>query len=233
MLNVLIVVVLAILLVTSPGLSATGNMSQSEEEKENMPTKSMASNSAGTLLKTFPDKTNDSYVELVYNVTTVSNNRTTGDNGTTKGVQDMTDSSLDYLNYTPKRELPMAMIIAGPVAAVSIMLFLCASYYWHTVQLDRQAKQLSITLFVTPDCKDTNGDLPVRPQKLVPSKSKHLRENSDFNLYSQRRKSTLSVPTSLVPPPLAMGKRGSSWSALADQEILNLSAPRRHSTFIL
>ena len=231
MLKLLILFLFSNLVESSSGLSATRNVSQSVEETDYISNKSISLNSTETFLKTVTDKYNNTKVDLANNVTEISDNHKTGDNDTTKAIQYTANSSVDYLSFTSKRELPMAMIIAGPVAAVSIMLFLCVSYYWHTVQLDNQAKRLSITLYVTPDGKEKNGDLPVRPQKLVPSKSKHFRD-PDFNMYSQRRKSTLSVPT-LVPPSAVMGKRGSSWSALADQEIINLSAPRRHSTFIL
>lgn len=201
-------------------------MSESETNTNYMANQSMDFNSIALFVESVTGTNTNLTRGLAYNVTKTS------DNDTRKEEAQAINSSKEYLTFTPKRELPLAMIIAGPAAAVGIMLFLCVSYYWHTVQLDRQAKRLSITLFVTPDSKEKNGDPPTRTQKLVPSKSKHFREPEFNPVYSQRRKSTLSVPT-LVPPTAAMGKRGSSWSALADQEIINLSAPRRHSTFIL
>ena len=212
----------------STGLSTSKNMSESDLKTNYMTNKSMALNSIAVVKHRVVDEESNFTYDLADNVTTTS------DNNTSKEEIAEINSSKEYLTFTPKKELPLAMIIAGPAAAVGIMIFLCATYYWHTVQLDRQAKRLSITLFVTPDEKAKDGDTPTssRTQRLVPSKSKPLLNNEFSAVYSQRRKSTLSVPT-LLPPSSAMGKRGSSWSALADQEIVNLSAPRRHSTFIL
>ena len=225
MFKVLILCLLSNVYRSSAGLSAVKNMSQALENANYMSNKSMVLNGIGMFVNSVLDSRNSSSTDLAQTDTK------TGNNDTAKAVKDMTNSSLDYVIFPPRRELPLAMIIAGPVAAISILLFLCVTYYWHTVQLDKQAKRLSITLFVRPDNKENDGDARASTQKLVPIKSKHFRE-SDLNMHSQRRKSTLSVPT-LVPPSAAMGKRGSSWSALADQEIINLSAPRRHSTFIL
>lgn len=158
-----------------------------------------------------------------------------------------TTESTETFPPEPKKELPMAMIIAGPAAAISIFLFLCIAYYFHNLQLNKKVKRLSITLYVTPDpstessnCDSNNGH--ARTHRLVPAPSPspvpfggesrhHSRESDIFNGFSsQRRKSIMPPPTLGVPN---MNKRGSNWSALADQEILNLSAPRRHSTFIL
>ena len=212
----------------STGLSSVRNTSDSDLQTNYMANQSMALNNKAVTKPRVVDRDNSSAYDLAYNVTKTS------DNDTLSEEIGEINNAKDYLTFTPKKELPLAMIVAGPAAAVGIMIFLCATYYWHTVQLDRQAKRLSITLFVTPDEKTPDGEasVPSRPQRLVPSKSKTFL-NADFGgAYNQRRKSTLSAPT-LMPPTASMGKRGSSWSALADQEIVNLSAPRRHSTFIL
>ena len=213
----------------STGLSTSSNTSESDLKTDYMTNKSMALNSIVVVKPRVVDKESNSTYDLGYNVTK------TRDNDTLNEEMGEINSSKEYLKFTPKKELPLGMIIAGPAAAVGIMIFLCATYYWHTVQLDRQAKRLSITLFVTPDdkTKDSDAPAPSRPQRLVPSKSKTFLNAEFSGGYNQRRKSTLSAPTTLMPPSASMGKRGSSWSALADQEIINLSAPRRHSTFIL
>lgn len=146
----------------------------------------------------------------------------------------------------PKKELPMAMIIAGPAAAVSIFLFLCIAYYFHNLQLNKKVKRLSITLYVTPEPSTENSNCDstyshTRTHKLVPAPSpspipfgggnrNHSTRDSDLFCNNQRRKSIMPPPTLGVPN---LGKRGSNWSAIADQEILTMSAPRRHSTFIL
>ena len=157
--------------------------------------------------------------------------------------------------YEPKRELPMAIIIAGPAAAAGIFLFLCVAYYFHNAQLNEKAKRLSYTLYISPEAstETTKCDTytvapttPRTPQNLTPASRpksppltpfgrQHSRDSSASikSTNSQRRKSTLTVPSINVPGGSPMGKRGSNWSALADQEILILSAPRRHSTFII
>ena len=213
----------------STGLSTSSNTSESDLKTNYMTNKSMTQNSIVVVKSRVVDKESNSTYDLGYNVTKTS------DNDTLNEETGEINSSKEYLTFTPKKELPLGMIIAGPAAAVGIMIFLCATYYWHTVQLDRQAKRLSITLFVTPDdkTKDIDAPAPSRSQRLVPSKSKTFMNAEFSGGYNQRRKSTLSAPTTLMPPSASMGKRGSSWSALADQEIINLSAPRRHSTFIL
>lgn len=185
--------------------------------------------------------------EQVYNV----NNASSMSNSTVKVVEIVqsvtrkTNDEMENFPPEPKKELPMAMIIAGPAAAVSIFLFLVIAYYFHNLQLNKKVKRLSITLYVTPDpsTESSNCDsnnIQARPHKLVPAPSpspvpfgsrSHSRDSTDiFSNGGARRKSIMPPPTLGVPN---MGKRGSNWSAMADQEILNLSAPRRHSTFIL
>ncbi|KAH3831680.1 hypothetical protein DPMN_104950 [Dreissena polymorpha] len=107
-----------------------------------------------------------------------------------------------------------------------------------------------MTLYVTPDhstdstkCESTSSGTYARTHKLTPTpptpspvfSRQHSRESnmSIKSNNSQRRKSMLAPPTLSLPPGMPTGKRGSNWSAVADQEILYLSAPRRHSTFIL
>ena len=154
--------------------------------------------------------------------------------------------TMDQFPPPPRKELPMAMIIAGPAAAVSIFLFLCIAYYFHNLQLNKKVKRLSITLYVTPDpstessnCDSSNGHARTT-HKLVPAPSPspvssrgsgprtHSRDN---DIFSNTRRKSIMPPSSLGVPN--MNKRGSNWSAIADKEILTLSAPRRHSTFII
>jgi hypothetical protein len=134
----------------------------------------------------------------------------------------------------PKRELPLAMIIAGPTAVASIFIILCVAYYFHNAQLNKNGERLSMTLFVPEDdnslssyCSSPTGVLPT-PHRYIHT----ARQSRDSDILGPRRKSMISIHTLSLPPSI-MGKRGSNWSALADQEILSLSGPRRHSTFIL
>ena len=44
------------------------------------------------------------------------------------------------------KEFPLALVVASSTAAVSILVFFCLSYLWHTRQLDRRAQKLAIRL---------------------------------------------------------------------------------------
>ena len=163
--------------------------------------------------------------------------REKSNNGANRTMKD-TDKNSNFHNQR-ERELPMAMIIAGPAAAVGIALFLCILYYWHTRQLDSKARQLSISLYISPDESSDSNDSIKQPMNAHVSRSPRSTLPPPLSApapsippLAQRRKSTLSVPSLGIPGNLHH-KRGSSWSAIADQEIINISAPRRHSTFIL
>jgi hypothetical protein len=133
-----------------------------------------------------------------------------------------------------KRNLPVAMIIAGPTAAASIFIFLCVAYYFHNAQLNRKAECLSVTLFVPQSVNSLSSNCS-SPTCVLPPPHRYIhtaRLSRDSDILGPRRKSMISIHTLSLPPSI-MGKRGSNWSALADQEILSLSGPRRHSTFIL
>lgn len=45
-----------------------------------------------------------------------------------------------------EREFPMALVVASSAVAVSILVFFCLSYLWHTRQLDRRAQKLAIRM---------------------------------------------------------------------------------------
>ena len=45
----------------------------------------------------------------------------------------------------------MALVVASSTAAVSILVFFCLSYLWHTRQLDRRAQKLAIRLAAEAD----------------------------------------------------------------------------------
>ena len=140
------------------------------------------------------------------------------------------------IHHHREKELPLTIIIVGPAAAVGICLFLCIAFYFHNMQLNNQAKRLSITLNVPPqphyisnaflDINSTGTQQPMQPS---PSPSVRI-PRDDMFAYNQKRKSTVST---LNVPSTLQHKRGSSWSAYADQETLTLAAPRRHSTFII
>ncbi|XP_076446331.1 uncharacterized protein LOC143283841 [Babylonia areolata] len=66
-----------------------------------------------------------------------------------------------------RKEFPLALVVASATAAVSILLFFCLSYLWHTRQLDRRAQKLAIRLAaeVNTDlkCSQCRPQAPFRP----------------------------------------------------------------------
>lgn len=174
------------------------------------------------------------------NMTLISDN---SKNQTSKNaIVIVTDSSVDSQAVTTfherKKELPLKIIIAGPTAAVSIAVFLCVAYYFHNAQLNKTAKRLSITLYVNPTVRSNSvvsttppvNFNPVRRQSMAGFPRNH-RSYQDIVPMAPRRKSTMSLHGGTGPPANLHSKRISSFSV--DQEILTLSAPRRHSTFII
>lgn len=140
------------------------------------------------------------------------------------------------IHTTPSRsDLPLPIIIASPAVAIGIVIFICVAYKWHTHQLDTQAKELAEQMAANcpspcmpcSPCHNTHRLLPPSPS-ISPVSPSH----SDADLIGTRRKSMLSSSPSTLSPPGFGNKRGSSWSALSDQELLSHS-PRRHSTFLL
>lgn len=156
------------------------------------------------------------------------------DNGTLQYDLDQNKTNIKSasLFQEPKKDLPLALIIAGPTAAVSIFIFLCIAYYFHNAQLNRKAKRLSVTLYVPPDLNSISSNCSSPAGTPAQRFVQLSRLSRDSDMFGPRRKSMLSVQALSIPPNVH-NKRGSNWSALADQEILSLSAPRRHSTFIL
>jgi hypothetical protein len=143
------------------------------------------------------------------------------------------DSGLNYSDDTP---LPATILIASPAVAVGIFLFICLAYKWHTVQLDSQAKELAAQVgyghcpsdcIPCSPCHNSQRLLP--PSDSITMNSPCLSENE---LHGTRRKSLRTPSPVLLSPPNLANHRGSSWSALSDQEVISHS-PRRHSTFLL
>ena len=126
--------------------------------------------------------------------------------------------SEDYVH----RDLPLPLLIASPVAAVSIIIFVCVAYYCHSSQLDARARQLALKYAVI-------STEPPACSRGIPSTS-----SVDMDLI---RKTSLRPSTSRTstPNPTPNGsKRGSmNWVAIGDQEVITYTAARRHSTFIL
>lgn len=175
----------------------------------------------------------------------------------------ITDATkIPWTSESPEKELPLALIIAGPTAAVFVFLFLCIAFYFHNLQLNQKAAQLSLTLYVTQDSGsetvDGEPELPVvtkietTPTELVNITRKFsvqsLRLSIDNSaqppLHLARENSSQSMRRSMdselfLPPrknAISQGlpSRGSTLSAFADQEIVNQSAKRKkHSIFFI
>lgn len=126
--------------------------------------------------------------------------------------------SEDYVH----RDLPLPLLIASPVAAVSIIIFVCVAYYCHSSQLDARARQLALKYAVI-------STEPPACSRGIPSTS-----SVDMDLI---RKTSLRPSTSRTstPNPTPNGSRRGSmnWVAIGDQEVITYTAARRHSTFIL
>ena len=126
----------------------------------------------------------------------------------------------------PPQGLPVPLLIASPVAAVSILIFICLAYYCHAAQLDSRARQLAIKMASTK----TLMEFPKSRTKTS------ILSSSDSEVsYHTPRRSTMRA-TSLTPS-MAIGPKTSrcsaaNWSAISDKELV-ISAPRRHSTFII
>jgi hypothetical protein len=162
----------------------------------------------------------------------------------------------------PERRLPLAIIIAGPSAAIFVFLFLCIAFYFHNLQLNQKAARLSLTVYVTQDTgfdpDESEQDLPVVTKiETTPPEVVQLTRNLSVQslrlsidnsaqppLHLARENSTqsmrLSIGSELFLPPrksamsLGLPSRGSTLSAFADQEIVNQSAKRKkHSIFFI
>lgn len=161
-----------------------------------------------------------------------------------------------WIPNEPPRKLPLSIIIAGPTAAVSIMLFLCIAFYFHNAQLNKKAERLSFSLYMI---EEPSIDVSIPGQKSSPSvpvittnglpsvqTMPYLPRNCSspsINGTLPRNYSVISMGTyrdtdkfsqqrkstvSLGLPP-----RSTALSAYTDQEIAKQSSKRKHSVFIL
>ena len=133
--------------------------------------------------------------------------------------------------------LPIPIMVASPAVAVGVFVFICVAYKWHATQLDAKAKEMASNL-ETVECP--SPCVPCSPcrktQRLLPpSHSIHLTHpsHSDSDLFGAMRKNSRTPSPILLSPPRGFGShRGSSWSALSDQDVI-CHSPSRHSTVLL
>ncbi|KAL4230280.1 hypothetical protein ACF0H5_010665 [Mactra antiquata] len=170
--------------------------------------------------------------------------KTEGNKTEVPNVSGVTQRHAAAPHKTPDEGLPIPIMVASPAVAVCIIVFICVAYKLHTKQLDEQAKQLAIQVAAgTVQCPSpilpsspSHTSQRLLPQCTVQSSSLQVLYHSESDFNGPRRKSLRTPsPTSQILLTPNMGirdKRGSSWSALSDNEIVNHS-PRRHSTFLL
>ncbi|KAK6168379.1 hypothetical protein SNE40_020929 [Patella caerulea] len=122
------------------------------------------------------------------------------------------------------KEFPLALVVASAVVAVSIVIFFCIAYYWHSSQLDKRAQMLAIQQVADAEC-----GLATRS----PERERPMIEESPGNGHPggggiaagrKNRGRRVSSPTN------SGGKRGST---VTDKDILTHYAARRHSTFFI
>ena len=144
----------------------------------------------------------------------------------TKNIPTNTSKNTGWTTEDPRSELPLPMLIASPVAALSIVLLICVAYKWHSIQLDEQAKKLAIARAAD------QSEIPMVPtaQRLVPPG--HAKAECDLTAATGGTRKHLRTPT---PTSSISRSRASLWSA--DHDVLTHhhvhASPRRHSTFIL
>lgn len=226
-----IIALIIYLMVTLCGCLATNNVSKSDKIGSDNFARTLGNASSNTTY----DRTNMTPLEKNNN-TNIGNGNETGKNSSGIAVS-VTEQITDTSGKDPEEApLPIPLMVASPAVAVGIFIFICIAYKWHTAQLDAQARKLAeqVTSGQSP-----SPCIPCSPchntqRLLLPSQSAASTSlyHSDSDLMGARRKSLRTPSPVLLLPPGLGNHRGSSWSALSDQEVVNHS-PRRHSTFLL
>lgn len=122
-----------------------------------------------------------------------------------------------YVGSRPPRELPIPLIIASPVVAVGIIIFLLIAFYWHSVQLDARAREFALQFNVIPEDNKVKG------------KSSTAVETTESKKKVCRNSRTPSIP------PLSNRRASIHQKNLGEKETMAPppSSARRQSTFIL
>lgn len=140
-----------------------------------------------------------------------------------------TNPSISLYTGPPPKELPVPLLIASPVAAVCILIFVCIAYYCHALQLDSRARELSM--------KMATQDVEVQMTK---SETETSVVSTCETEILPKRKSTIAIRTpspcnsfASLKPPGRSPRPSMNWGTFGDQDVLALSASRRHSTFLI
>lgn len=149
------------------------------------------------------------------------------------GIVTTTNPAIDVYTGPPPQGLPVPLLIASPVAAVCILIFVCIAYYCHALQLDARARELSM--------KMTTQDVKVQMTNSVTETSVLSSCENNLDLLSTpKRKSTITIRApspcnsfASLKPPGRSPRPSMNWGTFGDQDVLALAASRRHSTFLL
>lgn len=168
--------------------------------------------------------------EGISNYTFVGNNDTmTKLDNISIRITTTTNPSIALYTGPPPQGLPVPLLIASPVAAVSILIFVCIAYYCHALQLDSRARELSAKL--------ATQDIEVQMTKSVTETSVL---SSCENEILPKRKSTIIIRApspcnsfGSLKPPGRSPRPSMNWGTFGDQDVLALAASRRHSTFLI
>lgn len=173
-------------------------------------------------------------------------------NLTLNKTSNVSNAKLPWTPDDPPKELPFAIIVAGPTAAFFVIIFLCVAFYFHNVQLNKKAQKMSYTMYVSPDLSSgLNTDDTATPNLLLihsneSSSASNLRVHRDSSAQNTRmsrdgsalsirlsRDSDIAIPQRKSTVSLGLPSRGSTLSAFSDQEVVHQSSKRKHSIFIL
>lgn len=160
---------------------------------------------------------------LKYSVNLTSN-LTFSEDGVNASTVGTSQVQVEVHTGPPSQGLPIPLLIASPVAAVSILIFVCIAYYCHAAQLDERARQMAIRMASgqTEMTKSVTTMTIIEPSN-----------ETDYPIYTKReRRSTLKPPPTPSPSFLGPKRTSVNWGAMADHELVSYS-PRRHSTFII
>lgn len=158
--------------------------------------------------------------------------RVTGNETAKKETSNVNDEEQQpWTPNEPDEEIPFAIIVAGPVAAFTILLFVFIAFKLHNSQLNRRAKRLHVTGYkcMAPDmdiasvARGNRSSIEAVTGTMLPAQPVRLSRGS--YILNHARKPTV--------PSLGLPSRGSNMSAYSDQEVINQSTKRKHSIFIL
>ena len=140
-----------------------------------------------------------------------------------------TNPSISMYTGPPPKGLPVPLLIASPVAAVCILIFVCIAYYCHALQLDSRARELSM--------KMASQDVEVEMTKSITETSVL---STCENEVIPKKKNTIAIKTpspcqsfASLKPPGRSPRPSMNWGTFGDQDVLAFSASRRHSTFLI